>query len=156
MAEKEIITNSSAETLQLGNELARELRPPVVLFLSGELCAGKTTLAKGIISGLGAAAEQDVTSPSFSLVHEFRGPVPVVHVDLYRMRDAADIATLGLEDVFASPAVVIIEWAEKLTLRVDWPVVRIHIAVTGDTQRLIHIEAGPVSARQPSRGGTGG
>lgn len=133
---------SAEKTIELGRELATRLRPPVLVLLSGELGAGKTTLAKGIISGLGAAREEDVTSPTFTLVHAFRNPasgVKVFHIDLYRIGDAHDLATLGLEDVFAEPAVVLVEWPDRLRLRSDWPVVRVRLAHSGDDEREIEI-----------------
>lgn len=133
---------SAEKTIELGRELAARLRPPVLVLLSGELGAGKTTLAKGIISGLGAAREEDVTSPTFTLVHAFRNAgsgVKVFHVDLYRISDAHDLETLGLEDVFASPAVVIVEWPDRLKLRSDWPVMRVYLRHGGDDRRDIEI-----------------
>jgi tRNA threonylcarbamoyladenosine biosynthesis protein TsaE len=133
---------SAEKTIEMGRELAARLRPPVLVLLSGELGAGKTTLAKGIISGLGAAREEDVTSPTFTLVHAFRNPASgakVFHIDLYRIEDAHDLATLGLEDVFAEPAVVLVEWPERLRLRSDWPVVRVRLAHGGDDEREIEI-----------------
>jgi len=138
-AQRKVLTASAEETLATGRQLAGELRPPLLVFLSGDLGAGKTTLAKGIISGLGAAREDDVTSPTFTLVHEFRGPVRVFHIDLYRIEDSADLATLGLEDLFESPAIVLVEWAEKWTLRADWPVLRIRLAALADGRHSIEI-----------------
>lgn len=133
------LTASAEETLALGRRLARDLRPPLLVFLSGELGAGKTTLAKGIISGLGAAREEDVTSPTFTLVHEFRGPVRVFHVDLYRIEGRADLQSLGLDDLFASPAIVLVEWPEKWTLASDWPVLRIRLSTLDDARHSIEI-----------------
>jgi tRNA threonylcarbamoyladenosine biosynthesis protein TsaE len=137
---RRIVTASADETLSFGRQLARELRPPLLVFLSGDLGAGKTTLAKGIISGLGAAREEEVTSPTFTLVHEFRGAARVFHIDLYRIEGNADLATLGLEDLFASPAVVLVEWPEKWTLRTDWPLLRIHLAALADGTHSIEME----------------
>ncbi len=135
MPSREFLTHSSEETIALGRELAAQLRPPVLLCLDGELGAGKTTLAKGIISGLGVAREEEVTSPTFTLVHVFRNPSPseaagglkVFHVDLYRVADRHDLETLGLEDLFAEPAIVLVEWPDRLVLRTDWPIVRVHL-----------------------------
>ena len=91
------------------------------------------------MSGLGAAEEEEVTSPTFTLVHRYGRDSRVYHVDLYRIEGARDLDTLGLEDLFAEPAIVIVEWAEKLTLRTDWPVVRIHLEHAGDDTRRISI-----------------
>jgi tRNA threonylcarbamoyladenosine biosynthesis protein TsaE len=137
MPSREFLTHSSEETIRLGRELATELRPPVLVCLDGELGAGKTTLAKGIISGLGVAREEDVTSPTFTLVHVFRNGVKVFHVDLYRVSDRHDLETLGLEDIFAEPAIVLVEWPERMKLRTDWPIVQVHLEHgEGDSRRI--------------------
>ncbi|MGD1210765.1 MAG: tRNA (adenosine(37)-N6)-threonylcarbamoyltransferase complex ATPase subunit type 1 TsaE [Candidatus Acidiferrales bacterium] len=137
MASREIVTNSTEGTIEQGREIGARLKPPVLILLSGELGAGKTTLTKGIAAGLGAAEEDEVTSPTFTLVHKYDRGTRVYHVDLYRIGDLQDLETLGLEDVFAEQAVVIVEWPEKLTLRIDWPVVRIHLEhVAEDTRRI--------------------
>jgi len=136
---REMVSHSADETIAKGRELAAQITPPVLLFLSGDLGAGKTTLAKGIISGLGAAREEDVTSPTFTLVHSFRNHTRVYHVDLYRITDFHDLETLGLEDVFSEPAVLIVEWPDKLTLRTDWPIVRIRLEHIDDSSRGITI-----------------
>ena len=138
------ISRSAEETIRWGRELAGRLQPPVLVLLSGELGAGKTTLAKGIISGLGAGREEDVTSPTFTLVHVFRSVasgVKAYHVDLYRVADRHDLETLGLEDVFAEPAVVLVEWPERLKMRTDWPALRIHLEHLEDGSRRIEVHA---------------
>jgi tRNA threonylcarbamoyladenosine biosynthesis protein TsaE len=104
--------SSEAETIELGRRLARELPPRGVVLLIGNLGAGKTTLAKGIASGLGAAAPDDVTSPTFTLIHEYGGG-RVYHVDLYRLEEERQVATLGLEELFERDAMVLIEWGER-------------------------------------------
>ncbi len=140
MPRREFVTHSSEETIQRGREIGAQLKPPVLVLLSGELGAGKTTLTKGIASGLGAASEDEVTSPTFTLVHKYTRGAPVYHVDLYRIGDFHDLETLGLEDVFAEKAVVIVEWPDKFTLRTEWPVVRIHLEHVADDTRRITIE----------------
>lgn len=124
------------------------MRAPLLVLLNGDLGAGKTTLAKGIISGLGAAREEDVTSPTFTLVHCFAGPVKVYHVDLYRVGDVQEFDSLGLEDLFAEPAIVIIEWPERMRLRTDWPVMRIDLAHVDEDARKIAIADCKLSASQ--------
>jgi tRNA threonylcarbamoyladenosine biosynthesis protein TsaE len=139
---REITTHSSEETIERGREIGARLKPPVLVLLSGELGAGKTTLTKGIVSGIGAAAEEDITSPTFTLVHKYEGRVRVYHVDLYRIGDSRDLETLGLEDVFSEHAVVIVEWPEKLTLSAGWPVMRVHLEhIAEDTRRISITEA---------------
>ena len=110
---REIITHSSDETIARGRELGNALKPPALILLSGDLGQGKTTLTKGIASGLGAADEDEVTSPTFTLVHKYDRGVRVYHVDLYRIGDSHDLDTLGLEDVFTERAIVIVEWPRQ-------------------------------------------
>ncbi len=140
MAEREWVTRSEEETVGLGRELGARLKPPVLVLLTGELGAGKTTLAKGVVAGLGAAREEEVTSPTFTLVHLFHDHGKVYHVDLYRVQSARDFETLGLDDVLAEPAVVIVEWAEKFLLRSDWPVIRILLEHVDERSRRIVVE----------------
>lgn len=135
-----LVTHSAEETIQRGREIGAGLKAPVLILLSGDLGAGKTTLTKGIASGLGAAEEEEVTSPTFTLVHKYDRGTRVYHVDLYRIADPHDLETLGLEDVFGEHAVVIVEWPEKLTLRTDWPVLRIHLEHVSEDTRRITIE----------------
>ena len=106
-------TASEEETIALGERLAQTLPRGAVVLLIGNLGAGKTTLAKGIVKGLGAAEPEEVSSPTFTLIHEYGTPPAVYHVDLYRLESARDAATLGLDDLFDSPAVVLIEWGER-------------------------------------------
>jgi tRNA threonylcarbamoyladenosine biosynthesis protein TsaE len=140
VAEREWVTRSEEETIGLGRELGARLKPPALVLLSGELGAGKTTLAKGIVAGLGAAREEEVTSPTFTLVHLFHNRSKVYHVDLYRVGSPRDFETLGLDDVLAEPAVVIVEWAEKFLLRTDWPVIRIRLEHVDERSRRIVLE----------------
>jgi tRNA threonylcarbamoyladenosine biosynthesis protein TsaE len=105
-------TASEAETIALGERLARELPWRSVVLLIGNLGAGKTTLAKGIVNGLGAAPPDEVSSPTFTLIHEY-GDGRVYHVDLYRLDEPREVATLGLEEIFDRDALVLIEWGER-------------------------------------------
>jgi tRNA threonylcarbamoyladenosine biosynthesis protein TsaE len=105
-------TAAEAETIALGEQLARELPPRGVVLLIGNLGAGKTTLAKGIAKGRGAADPDEVTSPTFTLIHEYGGG-RVYHIDLYRLDSASEVATLGLEELFDKSALVLIEWGER-------------------------------------------
>ena len=137
MPSREFLTHSSEETIARGREIGQQLKPPVLVLLSGDLGAGKTTLTKGIASGLGAAEEDEVTSPTFTLVHKYERDSRVYHVDLYRIGDIRDLETLGLEDVFSEKAVVIVEWPDRLTLRTDWPTMRVYLEhVSEDTRRI--------------------
>ena len=134
---EEIITRSAEETIAWGRELAKKLRPPVLLLLSGELGSGKTTLTKGIVAGLNAATEDEVTSPTFTLIHEYGAGQKVFHGDLYRIENFHDFETLGLEDIFTKPAIVILEWSENFPLKTPWPQLRLHLQHLGGESRQI-------------------
>jgi tRNA threonylcarbamoyladenosine biosynthesis protein TsaE len=134
------VTKSSDETIRLGRKIGAKLKPPVLILLSGELGAGKTTLTKGIASGLGAAREDEVTSPTFTLVHRYEGAKRAYHVDLYRIANPHDFETLGLEDVFTERAVVIVEWPDRMALETEWPVLRIALEHVSDDERRISID----------------
>lgn len=142
------MTHSPEETIALGHHLGARLRPPVLILLGGELGAGKTTLAKGIIAGLGAAREEDVTSPTFTLVHVFRNRCTVYHVDLYRVGSWQELESIGLEDLFEQPGVVLVEWPERFTLRVDWPVLSVRLEHAGEGARRIRIEGSDEAAQR--------
>src|SRR4051794_38191044 len=103
MATQEFITHSADETIAFGRTLAGLLAPPKLVLLRGDLGAGKTTLVKGIASAFHAAAEEDVTSPTFTLIHEYRGPaVNLFHLDLYRIDTARQLETLGIDDLISA------------------------------------------------------
>ncbi len=112
MESRTFLTRSEEETIALGRELAREI-PAGVVLLIGNLGAGKTTLAKGIVEGRHAATANDVSSPTFTLIHQYGDEAPVYHVDLYRLDEAREVEKLGLDDLFASGALVLLEWAER-------------------------------------------
>jgi tRNA threonylcarbamoyladenosine biosynthesis protein TsaE len=136
---EEIVTNSAEETTRWGREFAARLKPPVLVLLSGDLGSGKTTLTKGIVSGLGAANEEEVTSPTFTLVHVYGNAKKVYHADLYRIESFHDFETLGLEDLFDQPGVVILEWSERFPLNSPWPQKRIRLEHLGGDARRIRV-----------------
>jgi len=106
-------SNSEQETATIGRELALSLSAGDVVLLHGDLGAGKTALVRGLAEGLGVSAD-DVTSPTFTLVQEYRGGrLPLFHVDLYRLNDPREIEDLGLDEI-AEDGVLAIEWAEKM------------------------------------------
>jgi tRNA threonylcarbamoyladenosine biosynthesis protein TsaE len=114
MQPREFVTHSAEETIALGRELAALLTPPKLVLLRGDLGAGKTTLVKGIAAAFDAAAEEDVTSPTFTLIHEYRAPeVTLYHVDLYRVDTPRQLETLGLDDLIADNSILLIEWGDK-------------------------------------------
>jgi len=130
---KHFETHSEDETIALGRRLARELPSRAVVLLIGNLGAGKTTLAKGIVSGLGAADPDDVVSPTFTLVHEYGGG-RVYHVDLYRLDTPAQVATLGLDEIFERDAMVLIEWGERFPQLMPPEAIRIQLRGSGDNR----------------------
>ena len=134
---EEIITHSAEETMRWGRAFSKRLNAPVLVLLAGDLGTGKTTLTKGIVSGLGAANEDDVTSPTFTLVHVYGRPAKVYHADLYRIESFHDFETLGMEDMFTAPSVAILEWSERFPLQSPWPQIRIRLEhLGGDARRI--------------------
>ncbi|HXN97404.1 MAG TPA: tRNA (adenosine(37)-N6)-threonylcarbamoyltransferase complex ATPase subunit type 1 TsaE [Candidatus Acidoferrales bacterium] len=134
---EEIITHSAEETMRWGREFSKRLNAPMLVLLAGDLGTGKTTLTKGIVSGLGAANEDDVTSPTFTLVHVYGRPAKVYHADLYRIESFHDFETLGMEDMFTAPSVAILEWSERFPLQSPWPQIRIRLEhLGGDARRI--------------------
>ncbi len=134
---EEIITHSAEETMRWGREFSKRLNAPVLVLLAGDLGTGKTTLTKGIVSGLGAANEDDVTSPTFTLVHVYGRPAKVYHADLYRIESFHDFETLGMEDMFTAPSVAILEWSERFPLQSPWPQIQIRLEhLGGDARRI--------------------
>lgn len=115
MREKRFRTRSVEGTLALGERIIEMLQPPMLVILRGEVGAGKTTLVKGIAAALGAASEDDVTSPTFTLLHEYIGPkTHLFHLDLYRLETEEQIAVLGLREMLEQPnALVLVEWGER-------------------------------------------
>jgi len=137
---REFTTKSAEETIAFGRELASSLAPPKIVVLHGDLGAGKTTLVKGIAQGFNAAGEEDVTSPTFTLIHEYRGPTATVyHIDLYRVDTQRELETLGLDDLMGSNSVLLIEWGEKFARFENERDVEIAIERVSDNQRKIKL-----------------
>jgi tRNA threonylcarbamoyladenosine biosynthesis protein TsaE len=134
------ITHSPEETIQLAKSLARQLSPPCLILLEGELGSGKTTFTKGLVTGLGAAREEEVTSPTFAMIHEYGQDGRVFHVDLYRVETFKELQTLGLDDLLAERAFVIVEWGEKLTHAPTIPRLRVRFEHAGEEERRIVAE----------------
>jgi tRNA threonylcarbamoyladenosine biosynthesis protein TsaE len=138
---REITTQSAEETIAFGRTLKELLAPPRLVLLRGDLGAGKTTLVKGIAAGFEAAEEVDVTSPTFTLVHEYRGPrANLYHIDLYRIDTQRELQTLGLEDLRSEEnSVLLIEWGEKFPRLVRERDVEISLEREGESARRITI-----------------
>ena len=137
---QKITTHSAEETIAFGRTLAALLVPPKLVLLRGDLGAGKTTLVKGIAAAFEAAAEEDVTSPTFTLIHEYRGPkATLYHIDLYRIDTPRELETLALDDLRSENSILLIEWGEKfpwLSMERD---VEIAFERTGETDRTIRV-----------------
>src|SRR3954467_14422385 len=111
---KQFLTRSPEETIALGLQLAEFLSPPKLIVLSGDLGAGKTTIIKGIAEGFKAESQDNVTSPTFTLIHEYRGQkATLYHIDLYRVDSARQLETLGIDDLRDERSLILLEWGEK-------------------------------------------
>ena len=133
-------THSAEETTDLGRQLAAELRPGSLVLLRGDLGAGKTTMVKGIAEGFNAAEAEAVTSPTFTLIHEYRGPeVTVYHIDLYRIDTQRELDTLALDDLMEPNTILLIEWGEKFERFAKERDVEVAIEHMGGDERLIKI-----------------
>jgi tRNA threonylcarbamoyladenosine biosynthesis protein TsaE len=133
------VTDSADETIALGAQLAPSLRDARIVLLRGDLGAGKTTLVKGIAEAFQAAAQDDVTSPTFTLVHEYRGPERTLyHIDLYRIDTERELATLGLEDISNEEgSLLLIEWGEKFERLLQLRDIEIVLERTGENSRKL-------------------
>ena len=141
-------TRSASDTLILGEKIGKHLEAGDIVFLFGDLGAGKTTLTQGIARGLGVAREEYVRSPTFTLVNQYQGKVPVYHIDLYRIASSHELEDLGLEEVFSSEGISIVEWAEKLFTREEaslpllgierW--IEIHITIEQEESRKLDLK----------------
>ncbi|MGO9246445.1 MAG: tRNA (adenosine(37)-N6)-threonylcarbamoyltransferase complex ATPase subunit type 1 TsaE [Verrucomicrobiia bacterium] len=131
-------TNSLEETLRFGEQLGRELQRGDVVALFGELGAGKTALVKGIARGLGIT--QEVTSPTFTLVHEYTGGrLPLFHIDLYRLDNLEQTLAIGIEEYLNGPGVTAIEWSEKIDSLLPATATRIRITASDNDVRRIEV-----------------
>lgn len=139
-AKQEFTTNSAEETIAFGRTLADLLAPPKLVLLRGDLGAGKTTLVKGIAAAFEAASEEDVTSPTFTLIHEYRGPqANLFHIDLYRIDTPRELDTLALDDLCSENSILLIEWGEKFARFVKERDLEISLERLDDTTRKITV-----------------
>jgi tRNA threonylcarbamoyladenosine biosynthesis protein TsaE len=140
MTQRVVHTYSPEGTIELGRNLVSVLSPPKIVLLRGDLGAGKTTMVKGIAEGFGAAKQEDVTSPTFTLVHEYRsGGVNVYHIDLYRIDTLRELETLGLDDLLDEDSLLLIEWGEKFERFREERDVEIAIERVADNERKITV-----------------
>jgi tRNA threonylcarbamoyladenosine biosynthesis protein TsaE len=134
-----IKTSSAEETTALGERLGKLLKPGDVIALSGDLGAGKTTLTRGIAQGLGVTA--DIHSPTFTLIHEHPGPVPLYHIDVYRLSSEQEAEFIGIDEYIYSDGVTIIEWAETIKSLLPPERLEIELRMIGDSDRELVLSA---------------
>ena len=130
-------THSEDETIELGAVIARQLPSKATVLLIGNLGAGKTTFAKGMAQGRGAAQPDEVSSPTFTLIHEYG--TAVYHIDLYRLDQPEQVANLGLDEIFERDALVLVEWGERFPNLMPTDRFEIRLTTTGETSRRIEI-----------------
>jgi tRNA threonylcarbamoyladenosine biosynthesis protein TsaE len=133
-----IITSSSEETKKLGEKIAQNLYPGLIVALFGSLGSGKTCLTQGICSGLDV--KDFVVSPSFVLINEYQGKYKVYHIDLFRLEKLSEIINLGYEEYFYGDGVCIVEWAEKASALLPEKRIDIHLKILSENEREIRIE----------------
>lgn len=131
-------TRSEEETIALGRRLGSEIADGVVLLI-GNLGAGKTTLAKGIVEGRNGTPADEVSSPTFTLIHQYGHDVPVYHIDLYRLDEMREVEGLGLEELFASGSVILLEWAERFPALLPRERTEIRLRALPDDTREISV-----------------
>ena len=143
----EFSTHTPEETIQLGVKIGKSLQSGDMVFLFGDLGAGKTTLTQGIAQGLGVAENEYVRSPSFTLINEYQGRIPIFHIDLYRIEKTSELENLGLEEVLFNAGVCIVEWAKKLfpegqeniMIESNQPRIEINLKISENESRNIEI-----------------
>jgi len=136
----EFLTKSSDETIALGKKVGAKLKPGDIVGFYGELGSGKTTMIKGIAMGLGVKEENLVKSPSFVMILEYKGRHPIYHIDLYRIKDAGELLTIGLDDYLYGNGVCLIEWAEKAKGYLPENIIKIELEAISLEERKIKIK----------------
>jgi len=132
-------TRSDEETREVGRALSQRFPTTGLVLLTGELGAGKTTLVKGIVDGLGVAGADDVSSPTYTIVHEYGDPVRVYHVDLYRLDTEEEVRGFGFEDLLDQPALLLVEWGERFPHLLPQERIEITIDTMDDSIRSIAV-----------------
>lgn len=135
----EFLSHSPQETRAWGKKLAQRLKPGDCLLLIGDLGAGKTTLIQGLAEGLGIDPKE-VISPTFVLIREHEGRIPLYHVDAYRIRSPKELLEVGLEEYFQRPGITVIEWGEKVRAIAPAGSIEIHLEILGGDDRCIRLQ----------------
>ncbi len=136
-------TESPEETQTLGEELGKKLKPGHVIALIGNLGTGKTCLTQGIARGVGIAPNEVVNSPSYILINEYNGSIPIYHIDLYRVETSEEISELGLDEYVDGDGICIIEWADRMENVLPDTCIKVHISWEDENSRSIIIEHFP-------------
>jgi len=135
-----MITNSAEETIAAGERLAEKLKPGDVVALSGNLGSGKTTFTKGIGKGLGVKNSRHINSPTFVLIKEYDGKIPLYHLDLYRLDNIKDIENIGIEEYIYGDGITVIEWSEKIKEILPEKHISVRFNIKGENKREVIIE----------------
>lgn len=143
-----LLLSSPQSTLQFGKQLGSLCEPGDVICLGGDLGAGKTTLAQGIAAGIGVAAREYVNSPTFAIVHEYEGRIPIYHMDFYRLNSSEDVIALGIEEYFYGAGVTLIEWFERAPDLVPDSALRATLLYRGATSRELSLSCSTDRWRQ--------
>jgi len=130
-------TASADQTKKLGRILGEKLASGMVIALIGDLGTGKTVFAKGVTAGLGLRNEKEVTSPSFVVINEYQGRMPVWHVDLYRLKNSGEVEDLGWEELMSPPGVTMVEWAEKALALFPEDRIEVHLEWVNEMERKL-------------------
>jgi tRNA threonylcarbamoyladenosine biosynthesis protein TsaE len=134
-----LISNSIEETIDIGSKLAKRLKPGDVVALIGDLGSGKTVLTKGIAKGLGVKDTRYVNSPTFVIIKEYKGKIPLYHFDLYRLNKSSMYDEVGFEEYFYGDGVTVIEWADKITKLLPKKRIEVRLSVAGENKRKVEI-----------------
>lgn len=137
----QITTRTVEETQKLGKTIGQGIKFPIVIGLSGDLGSGKTAFVQGLAEGLEVPGEYYITSPTFTLINEYPGRFPLIHIDLYRLDGIHDLEDIGLDELMYDQAVIAIEWAEKMSHQLPDDHLAMTFEITNDDDRKISLNA---------------
>ena len=141
ISEMILYSKSPSETIRIGKTIGSSLQAGDVVALMGELGAGKTQFIKGLAQGIGVGKSAYVSSPSFTLINEYKGKIPFYHIDLYRLEEEKEAEELGLEEYFYGEGITAIEWADRIPSLLPGELLRVNIHYTGKQTRSIELVA---------------